>query len=122
MAARRVGRRAGRLVPRHQVPDSASAAAVTGSGNAGWLAGGLLRRVSVRTGVSDEEAFGPLPGDEFIAHPMVERTRGVTVHVIPVLLGGGTPLFGPLGSSITLERANALVTPAATHMMFRVVR
>jgi hypothetical protein len=76
----------------------------------------------VRTGVSDEEAFGPLPGDEFIAHPMVEWTRGVTVHVIPVLLGGGTPLFGPLGSSITLERANALVTPAATHMMFRVVR
>jgi dihydrofolate reductase len=36
------------------------------------------------------------------------------VHVIPVLLGGGTPLFGPLASSITLERTNALVTPAAT--------
>jgi dihydrofolate reductase len=44
------------------------------------------------------------------------------VHVIPVLLGGGTPLFGPLGSSITLERTNALVTPAATHIGFRVVR
>ena len=44
------------------------------------------------------------------------------VHVIPVLLGAGTPLFGPLDSSITLERTNALVTPAATHMMFRVVR
>lgn len=44
------------------------------------------------------------------------------VHVIPVLLGGGTPLFGPLGSSITLERMKALVTPAATHIEFRVVR
>jgi riboflavin biosynthesis pyrimidine reductase len=44
------------------------------------------------------------------------------VHVIPVLLGGGTPLFGPLDSSITLERTNALVTPAATHIGFRVVR
>jgi dihydrofolate reductase len=44
------------------------------------------------------------------------------VHVIPVLLGGGTPLFGPLESSITLERTNALVTPAATHIMFRVIR
>jgi dihydrofolate reductase len=44
------------------------------------------------------------------------------VHVIPVLLGGGTPLFGPLDSSITLERTNALVTPAATHIVFRVVR
>jgi dihydrofolate reductase len=46
----------------------------------------------------------------------------VRVHVIPVLLGGGTPLFGPLESSITLERTNALVTPAATHIMFRVIR
>jgi dihydrofolate reductase len=44
------------------------------------------------------------------------------VHVIPVLLGGGTPLFGPLDSPVTLERADALVTPAATHMMFRVIR
>jgi dihydrofolate reductase len=46
----------------------------------------------------------------------------IRVHVIPVLLGGGTPLFGPLGSSITLERTTALVTPAATHIGFRVVR
>jgi dihydrofolate reductase len=46
----------------------------------------------------------------------------IRVHVIPVLLGGGTPLFGTLGSSITLERTQALVTPAATHIGFRVVR
>ena len=46
----------------------------------------------------------------------------IRVHVIPVLLGGGTPLFGPLRSSITLERTTALVTPAATHIGFRVVR
>jgi dihydrofolate reductase len=46
----------------------------------------------------------------------------IRVHVIPVLLGGGTPLFGSLDSSITLERTQALVTPAATHIGFRVVR
>jgi hypothetical protein len=46
----------------------------------GWVLGAAVRRVSVRTGVPDEEAFGSLPGDEFIAHPMVEWTRGVTVH------------------------------------------
>jgi hypothetical protein len=79
MAARRVGRRNGRLVPQHRVLGPVSAAAVTGSLITGWLTGGLLRRVSVRTGVSDEEALGQLPGDEFIAHPMVEWTRGVTV-------------------------------------------
>jgi dihydrofolate reductase len=47
---------------------------------------------------------------------------GIRVHVIPVLLGGGTPLFGTLDSSITLERTSALVTPAATHLWFSVVR
>ena len=44
----------------------------------------------------------------------------VRVHVVPVLLGGGTPLFGALGSAIGLERIRAEVTPAATHMVFRV--
>jgi dihydrofolate reductase len=46
----------------------------------------------------------------------------IRVHMIPVLLGGGTPLFSTLDSSITLERTQALATPAATHIGFRVVR
>lgn len=57
-----------------------SAAATACWALAGWGLGAWVRRVSVRTGVSDEEAFGSLPGDEFIAHPMVEWTRGVTVR------------------------------------------
>jgi dihydrofolate reductase len=46
----------------------------------------------------------------------------IRVHLVPVLLGGGTPLFGTIDSSITLERTQALVTPAATHIGFRVIR
>ncbi len=46
----------------------------------------------------------------------------IRVHVIPVLLGGGTPLFATLDSAISLERTQALATPAATHLGFRVVR
>ncbi|HEY1274070.1 MAG TPA: dihydrofolate reductase family protein [Thermoleophilaceae bacterium] len=46
----------------------------------------------------------------------------IRVHVIPVLLGGGTPLFSTLDSAISLERTQARVTPAATHLGFRVVR
>ena len=43
------------------------------------------------------------------------------LHVVPVLLGAGTPLFGPLTEAITLERVDVQVTPAATHLAFRVV-
>lgn len=46
----------------------------------------------------------------------------IRVHVVPLLLGAGTPLFGALDSAITLERTRALVTPVATHLSFRVVR
>lgn len=44
------------------------------------------------------------------------------VHVMPVLVGGGTPLFATLPSAITLERTQAVVTPAATHLRFSVMR
>jgi dihydrofolate reductase len=46
----------------------------------------------------------------------------IRVHVIPVLVGGGTSLFATLDSAISLERTQVVVTPAATHLGFRVVR
>ena len=45
----------------------------------GWGLGAAVRRLSVRTGVGDAEAYGTLPGDDLIPHPMVEWTRGVSV-------------------------------------------
>jgi hypothetical protein len=50
---------------------------------AGWALGRAVRRLSQRAGVTDAEAFGILPGDDVIAHPMMEWTRGVTVHAPP---------------------------------------
>lgn len=46
----------------------------------------------------------------------------IRVHVVPILLGGGTPLFGGLDSAIRLERTHVSATPAATHLAFRVLR
>src|SRR5215216_1827214 len=42
-----------------------------------------LRRLAHRTGVTDDEVFGSLPGDEVIPHPMLEWNRGLTVDATP---------------------------------------
>lgn len=44
----------------------------------------------------------------------------IHVHVVPVLIGGGTRLFDTLPSAIKLERTSSLATPEATHLRFRV--
>jgi dihydrofolate reductase len=46
----------------------------------------------------------------------------IRVHVVPVLIGGGTPLFGTLDAAIGLERTHVSATPAATHLSYRVTR
>jgi dihydrofolate reductase len=45
----------------------------------------------------------------------------IIVHVVPVLIGGGTRLFETFDSAVTLERTDAIVTPGATHLRFRVI-
>lgn len=50
---------------------------------AGAVSAVTLHRLSHRTGVTDEEAFGSLPGDDVIPHPMVEWNRGITVDASP---------------------------------------
>jgi dihydrofolate reductase len=45
------------------------------------------------------------------------------LHVAPVLLGGGTPLFGGLGpDDVQVEPVRAVESPSVTHLKYRVVR
>jgi dihydrofolate reductase len=46
----------------------------------------------------------------------------LVVHIVPILLGGGTRLFDLLDEAIELERTDAILSPAATHLRFRVGR
>jgi dihydrofolate reductase len=43
------------------------------------------------------------------------------IHIAPVILGAGRPLFGELGMRLRLERTRVLESPFATHIMFNVV-
>jgi dihydrofolate reductase len=47
----------------------------------------------------------------------------ISMHVVPVLFGSGTPLFGRgVGEHVTLEYIGASESPHATHLRYRVVR
>jgi dihydrofolate reductase len=43
------------------------------------------------------------------------------LHVVPVIVGGGTPLFARLAEAVNLQRTDVVVTPGATHLIFRVI-
>ena len=47
----------------------------------------------------------------------------ISIHVVPVLFGSGTPVFGAgVGGHVTLEFVGASESPHATHLRYRVVR
>jgi dihydrofolate reductase len=63
--------------------------------------------------------FGATVMQQALPLSLVDEFR---VHVVPVLLGGGTPLFSTLPTAVKLDRIDVTATPAATHLTFRVVR
>ena len=46
----------------------------------------------------------------------------LSIHVTPVLLGRGIPLFGDLDREVTLEQTAVTPAPGVTHLRYRVVR
>jgi dihydrofolate reductase len=47
----------------------------------------------------------------------------IVIHLVPVLFGSGTPMFGHLGSEhVQLEAIQAIHTNMVTHLRFRVVK
>jgi dihydrofolate reductase len=63
---------------------------------------------------------GATVGRAFLDAGLVDE---LSIHLVPVLFGGGTRLFEDLGARLTqLENLSATQTPSATHLRFRVAR
>jgi dihydrofolate reductase len=78
-----------------------------------------IEHAKVTAGQKLVHLFGATIMQQALPLGLVDEIR---VHVVPVLIGAGTPLFGTLDASITLQRTQAQATPAATHLVFRVAR
>jgi dihydrofolate reductase len=61
---------------------------------------------------------GAETGRQFLAAGLVDE---ISIHLVPVVLGGGTPMFTG-GLPIELENIGSLQTAAATHLRFGVRR
>ena len=46
----------------------------------------------------------------------------IEVDLVPIVLGGGVPLFANLGDDIRLEKTRTVDSPAVTHLWYRVVK
>ena len=62
---------------------------------------------------------GPSTAQGFVAAGVLDELQ---IHLIPVLLGEGIPLFGQAGGRLTLAPIRVVEAPDATHLRYRVVR
>jgi dihydrofolate reductase len=79
-----------------------AARATAGDQDVGIMGGADIARQCLRDGLVDE----------------------VSIHLVPVLFGSGTPLFGEswIEQHVRLEPPVVVGTDAATHLRFRVVK
>jgi dihydrofolate reductase len=78
-----------------------------------------LEQAKMAAGEKDVAVMGGAEmGQQYIGAGLVDE---ISIHLVPVLLGGGTRMFEHLGGEhIQLESAGVIETPEATHLRFRV--
>ena len=57
--------------------------------------------------------------NQYLAAGLVDELE---LHVVPIVLGGGSRLFEGVGPDVKLEQVRAVEAPGVTHVTYRVVR
>ena len=79
-----------------------------------------LARARETAGDKNISVMGADTGRQFIDAGVIDE---ISIHIVPVLFGSGTPLFGKgVSEHITLEFVGASETEHARHARYRVVR
>jgi dihydrofolate reductase len=105
------------VVLSHSVPDDIPSGSVYTFVNGVESAFEAAKKLA---GDKEVSLAGASLAQQLIAHGFIDE---VMVHVVPVLFGSGTPLFGNLDSNhISLQSIEVIQTPEVIHMRFRVVK
>jgi dihydrofolate reductase len=79
-----------------------------------------LRQARAVAGEGTVSVMGPDVGRQFIEAGLVDE---ISVHLVPILFGGGLRMFDHLGDGyVNLEVVEVVESKAATHLRYRVVR
>jgi dihydrofolate reductase len=71
-------------------------------------------------GDKDVSITGANVAQQFIKLGLIDK---MSIHLVPVLFGSGTPLFGHLDSEhIQLDTVEVIKTPEVIHLRFRVIK
>jgi dihydrofolate reductase len=89
-----------------------------------FVSDGLEAALELAGAAAGDKAVGLWGGAnvfrQYLAAGLIDE---LNVHLAPIVLGGGTPLFEPLETArVTLEPRRCVQTPGATHLRFDVVR
>jgi dihydrofolate reductase len=76
-----------------------------------------IERARDAAGEKNVALFGATAMQQALPLGLVDE---IHVHVMPLLIGAGTPLFAELPEAISLHRTDAVATPSATHLRFAV--
>ena len=79
-----------------------------------------LAQARETAGDKNISVMGADTGRQFLDAGVIDE---ISMHLVPVLFGSGTPLFGEgVDEHVTLEFVGSSESPYATHLRYRVVR